>query len=181
MPSAQDLFISETAAVFQNYKNLADGALTQLTSDEEFFRVFGPRSHSIAVIVKHVAGNLKSRWSSFLTTDGEKPDRDRDGEFEILPQDSRSSLLQFWETGWKVLFTEFAALKSADLTKTVTVRGEPHSVILATQRSLAHTAYHVGQILYLCRAFKEGEWKYLTVAPGASKEFNQDMKGRFAR
>lgn len=179
MQSAQDLFLTSTLDVFKNYKNLADGALKQLDSDNEFFECRGPRAHSIAVVVKHVAGNLKSRWSSFLTTDGEKPDRDRDGEFEILAGDTRASLMEFWETGWGILFSELSALTGADLTRNVTIRGEPHSVILAVQRSLAHTAYHAGQILYLCRNTKKGDWNYLTVAPGASKEFNQGMRGRF--
>ena len=125
---------------------------------------------------KSAAGNLRSRWLDFLTTDGEKEDRDRDNEFIILTENSRAELMQRWEAGWNILFRSLEALTPHDLDKTVTVRSELHTVPLAIQRSLAHTAHHMGQIIYLCRLVKTGEWKWLTVAPGESKNFNAKMQ-----
>src|SRR5262249_36746841 len=141
-------YLRDVAGEFRKHKNYADGALRQLDDDAAFFRPLGERSNSVAVIVKHIAGNLRSRWRDFLTTDGEKPDRDRDGEFVIAPQDTRLSLAEAWEEAWAILFRELAALTPADLARTVTIRGEPHAVFQAINRSLAHTAYHVGQITY---------------------------------
>lgn len=175
-----EAFVNETIKVFRQYKELAERAMEQL-DDTAFFRESGPRSPSAAMIVKHVAGNLKSRWTDFLTTDGEKPDRNRDSEFEISARDTRESLGAFWEEGWNALFASLESLRTADLEKTITIRGEPHSVPLAVQRSLAHTSYHAGQITYVSRLSKEGDWKWLTIAPGKSKEFNREMETRTRR
>lgn len=168
-------YLKETIAVYRQYENWANQAFAQLLSDAAFFQVLGPRSHSIAVTVKHVAGNLRSRWRNFLTEDGEKPDRNRDQEFIIAPTDTRISLMTAWQEAWKILYAELGAIQPADLDKTVTIRGEVHTVPLAIQRSLAHTAYHVGQILYLCRLLKEGDWKWITIAPGMSDAFNEKL------
>jgi len=162
-------YIPDVATVFGKHKELAEGALAQIT-DEAFFRTLGERSPAIAIIVKHVGGNLRSRWTDFLTTDGEKPDRNRDGEFEITPADSRASVMAGWDRGFATLFATLESLTPADLTKTITVRGEALTVIQATNRSLAHTAYHVGQLTYLCRLLAEGDWKWLTVPPAQKRK-----------
>jgi uncharacterized damage-inducible protein DinB len=181
MEALSQNFLQATEAVFRQHKDWAEKALAQLEDDAAFFRSLGPRSHSIAVTVKHVAGNLRSRWLNFLTTDGEKPDRNRDQEFIISDQDTRHSLMQGWEEAWAILFSELKALKADDLLRTVTVRKEPLSVVQAIQRSLAHTAYHTGQILYLCRLLKEGDWQWLTVQPGQSQKLNQEMAQRYSK
>lgn len=173
-----DTYREATLRVFKQHKDWADAAMTQLEKDDDFFRALGPRSHSVAVTVKHLSGNLRSRWLNFLTTDGEKPDRDRDNEFVILPENSRTDLMRRWEEGWSIVLGEIGKLTAEDAEKIVTIRSEPHSIPLAIQRSIAHTAYHVGQILYLCRLVKEGDWKWLTIAPGKSQTFNQDMKAQ---
>jgi len=170
------LYLEETHAVFRQHQEWADKALTQLEGDELFFKPLGPRSHCVGVAVKHVAGNLRSRWLNFLTTDGEKPDRNRDLEFVITPEDTRTRLMKAWSDAWTVLYAELSHLHPDDLERDVTIRGEKLSALRAIQRSLAHTAYHVGQILYLCRLLKEGEWQWLTIAPGGSQQFNQEME-----
>ena len=175
MDSWRASYLHETIATFEQYEKWANDALAQLEEDKAFFQRLGPRSHSIAITVKHVAGNLRSRWKNFLTEDGEKPDRHRDQEFEILPKDSRLALMQAWKEAWTIFYDELGELKPEDLEKTITIRSEPMSVIKAIQRSLAHTAYHAGQILYLCRLLKEGEWKWITIAPGESDKYNNKM------
>jgi uncharacterized damage-inducible protein DinB len=176
MDTWRSSFLQETLAVYRQHQEWADKALAQLESDEAFFKPLGPRSHSVAITVKHVAGNLRSRWLNFLTADGEKPDRNRDQEFIITPEDTRTRLMKAWSDAWTVLYAELGGIHPDDLEKTVTIRGEPHTVIRAIQRSLAHTAYHVGQILYLCRLLKEGDWQWLTVPPGGSRQLNQAME-----
>ncbi|MCE9597798.1 MAG: DUF1572 domain-containing protein [Spirochaetia bacterium] len=170
-----------TLRVLKQHKDWADKAMAQLQNDSDFFRELGPRSHSVAVTLKHVAGNLRSRWLNFLSSDGEKPDRDRDNEFIILPENTRADLMRRWEEGWKIVLEEIGNLKAEDADKMVLIRSEPHSIPLAIQRSLAHTAYHVGQILYLCRLVKEGDWNWLTIAPGKSQDFNQNMKSQHGK
>lgn len=178
MDSIRQLFIEETKAVYLQHKSWADQAMAQLEDDKHFFQPLGPRSHSVAITIKHVAGNLRSRWLHFLTEDGEKPDRNRDQEFVITSADTKASLLAAWEASWKILFDELQALQPADLDRTITIRSEKLSVIRAIQRSLAHTAYHVGQIMYLCRLLKEGEWTWLTIAPSSSAAFNDQMQAK---
>lgn len=151
---------------FRRHKELADKALAQL-DDDQFFRRPGELVNPVALIVKHLAGNLTSRWTDFLTSDGEKPTRDRNGEFRLAEQDTRDRLLAAWEAGWKVLFDTLAGLKESDLGKMVPIRGEPHTVYQALLRGLTHAAYHVGQITYLTRLLRpESDW--LTIAPGES-------------
>ncbi len=151
---------------FGYHKDQADRALAQL-DDEAFFRKPADHSNPVGVIVKHLAGNLASRWTDFLTSDGEKPTRDRDAEFVLTPQDTRGSLLAAWERGWQTLFSTLHSLGEADLGRTILIRGEEHTVLQALLRGLTHAAYHTGQILYLVRLWRpEGTW--LTVAPGQS-------------
>jgi uncharacterized damage-inducible protein DinB len=151
---------------FRRHKDLAGRALRDL-SDAQFFQQLAPQVNSIAIIVKHLAGNLRSRWTDFLTSDGEKPDRRRDREFVVTPDDTRASLMAAWESGWETVLATVADLRESDLGRTVTIRGEPHTVFQTLLRGLSHAAYHVGQILYLARLLRpDGPW--LTIAPGQS-------------
>ena len=153
---------------FRRHKDLADRALATL-DDQEFVRRPADHVNSVAVIVKHLAGNLASRWTHFLTTDGEKASRDRDGEFLLTEQDTRASLLAAWERGWKALFDTLEGLGESDLDKSVTIRGESHRVTQALLRGLSHAAYHTGQILYLVRLWRpDSPW--LTVPPWQSRK-----------
>ena len=156
---------------FKRTKGLADGAIAQITT-EQFFAASHQEDNSIAVIVKHVAGNLLSRWTDFLTSDGEKPGRNRDTEFEIIPGDTHQRLLQQWESGWAALFSALEPLSDADLDRTVTIRGEPLTVLQAITRQLTHYSYHVGQIVYVAKHHAGDSWRTLSVAKGKSAEFN---------
>jgi len=156
---------------FRNYKKMAERAIEQV-KDDEFFRAIDDEANSIAVVVKHIAGNLVSRWSDFLTTDGEKPTRDRDTEFEII-DDSRESLMEFWARGWQTLFDNIEPLTLEDFSKTITIRGQAHTIVEAINRQLSHYAYHIGQIVLLAKHFKSSEWKTLSIPKNRSAEFNQ--------
>lgn len=157
---------------FRRYKTLAERAMAQI-QDDQLLVTLDPESNSIAVIVKHLAGNMRSRWMDFLTTDGEKPDRNRDSEFESPPA-PRAELLRLWEWGWSFVFSALEPLTDADLARTVHIRTEPYSVHEAIQRQLAHYAYHVGQIVFLAKHFRSARWKSLSIPRGKSKDF--DMK-----
>lgn len=170
---------SDALESFRNYKKLAERAINQI-SDEEFFAVIDAEANSIAVVVKHIAGNLRSRWRDFLTTDGEKPDRNRDVEFELI-DDTRESLMQFWGSGWQTLFENIDPLTEDDFSRTITIRGEPHSVVEAINRQLTHYSYHVGQIVLLAKHFKSAEWKTLSVPKNRSAEFNQYLADKQAK
>jgi len=157
-------------------KRLAERAMEQCP-EEGLFSTLDAESNSIANIVKHLAGNMRSRWTDFLTTDGEKPDRNRDAEFETPPK-TRAELLAMWESGWKVLFEALEPLTEADLTRTVTIRGEPHSVMQAINRQIAHYSYHVGQIVLLAKHSTTkvtGSWNSLTVPRNKSGDYNADV------
>jgi uncharacterized damage-inducible protein DinB len=164
-------YIEDSLSLFRYYKNLAERAMAQVT-DEQLLAVLDSEANSIAVIVKHMTGNMQSRWPDFLTTDGEKPDRDRDAEFEDSPS-TRAALLAVWEAGWQCLFTALEPLSDEDMQRTVTIRGEPHSVMQTINRQLAHYAYHCGQIVFLAKHFRSSEWKSLSVPRGKSAEFNR--------
>ena len=168
-------FITGAIASFQANKGWADKAIAQLP-DDKLHIALDANTNSIAVIMKHVAGNLLSRWTDFLTTDGEKPDRDRDSEF-FDTFGSRAELLEYWERGWARLFTTLRGLTMADLERTVTIRGEPHSVPLAVERSLGHACYHIGQIVQLARHFAGADWQTLTIPKGGSDQFNKENWG----
>jgi Protein of unknown function (DUF1572) len=166
-------YLEDALPMFRQYKKLGEGAMRQVT-DEQLFAVLDSEMNSIAVVVKHMAGNMRSRFRDFLTSDGEKPDRNRDTEF-VDPPSSREALMKLWEEGWDYVFSAIEPLTDADLTLTVTIRGEPHSVMQAIQRQMAHYAYHCGQIVLLAKHFQHAEWKSLTVPRGKSAEFNKKM------
>jgi hypothetical protein len=159
---------------FRRHKHLADRAVAEL-DDGAFFQRPAPPVNPIAVIVKHLAGNLLSRWTDFLNTDGEKPDRDRDGEFVLSSEDTRAALLASWERGWGALFATLGQLRDGDLGRTVTIRGEPHTVQQALLRSVTHSVYHIGQILYVARMLRPDR-HWLTVAPGGSRGLPGDYR-----
>jgi hypothetical protein len=166
-------YLHDSIGLFHYYKRLADRAMAQCP-DECLFVTLDAESNSIAIIVKHMAGNMRSRWLDFLTTDGEKPDRNRDTEFENAPA-TRTELIEMWERGWKYVFGALEPLTEADLTRTVTIRTEPHSVMQAISRQIAHYAHHVGQILFLAKHLtyaKTGKWESLSVPRGKSGEIN---------
>jgi len=173
-------YVKDSTDLFRYYKKLAERAMEQCP-DEGLFETLDTESNSIAIVVKHMAGNMRSRWSDFLTTDGEKPDRHRDTEFEEPPK-TLAELMALWEQGWRYLFDALAQLTDADLVRTVTIRTEPHSVMQAINRQLAHYSYHVGQIAYLAKHFaaRSGKWSPLTVPRNKSAEFNTKVASRQA-
>jgi hypothetical protein len=173
-------FLTNAALEFRGVKSLADRALAQV-GDAEFFAPPDAESNSIAINVKHIAGNLHSRWTNFLTTDGEKPNRNRDGEFVIGPDDTRQALMARWDSGWQVLFDALAALGSADVLRSVLIRGEPHTVIQAVHRQLTHYGYHAGQIVFVAKHQRVASWKTLSVARNTSLEFNKIKQEKPAR
>ena len=164
-------YLDEVRRQFRGHKRLAEGAIAQL-KDEELFTALDAESNSIAIVIKHLAGNMRSRFTDFLTTDGEKPDRHRDQEFEMNSGATRAEVMRWWEEGWARVFSAVEALNPEDLMRTVTIRGEPHSVLQALNRQVAHYAYHVGQIVFLAKHFRSAEWKSLSVPRGKSEEFN---------
>ena len=174
--SPATLYLEDIAEQFFKHKSLADRALAQVR-DEDLFATLDPESNSLAMLIQHMAGNLISRWTDFLTTDGEKPDRDRDSEFVVKPGTTRTALLDRWEEGWRCLFQALAALSEEDLSLTVLIRAEPHSVIKAIDRQLTHQAYHTGQIVLLCKHFASATWRTLSVARGGTKAFNAEKFG----
>jgi len=163
-------YSKDSTDIFRYYKKLGERAMAQCP-DEGLFTVLDAESNSIAIIVKHMAGNMRSRWTDFLTTDGEKPDRNRDTEFEDAPK-TRAALMELWERGWKYVFDAFAPLSDEDLIREITIRTEPHSVMQAINRQVAHYSYHVGQIVYLARHFAGAKWQSLTIPKKKSAEFN---------
>lgn len=161
---------------FRNYKKLAEKAIEQI-SDDEFFAQIDAESNSIAVMVKHIAGNLHSRWRDFLTTDGEKADRHRDTEFEMI-DDTRESLMEFWQSGWQTLFDALEPLSVNDFSKSVLIRGEPHTIVEAINRQLTHYSYHIGQIVFLAKHLRSSSWKTLSVPRNRSQQFNEFLRDR---
>ena len=175
MPATADSLaahvLEDVLITFRRQKELVERALDQV-DDADFFRTIDAESNSIAIIVKHVGGNLRSRWTDFLTVDGEKPDRDRDGEFVVPSEASRAAIMKIWDDGWTALTNTFSALHPTDLSTTVLVRGEALSAIEAMHRSVAHIAQHAGQIVLLAKHYRSADWKTLSIARGASKAFN---------
>jgi Protein of unknown function (DUF1572) len=168
-----DSYLRDAITIFRYYKSLGENAIAQCP-DQGLVTQIDPESNSIGIIVKHLAGNMRSRWTEFLTSDGEKPNRNRDAEFEDPPK-NRTEILDLWDGGWKCVFTTLEALSDADLTKTVTVRGEEHSVMQAIHRQIAHYSGHVGQIIFLAKHFAGSNWKSLTIPKSKSKEFSNDV------
>jgi len=171
-------FHADAVESFRNCKKLAERAIEQI-SDEEFFATIDEEANSVAIVVKHIAGNLVSRWTDFLTTDGEKPDRNRDAEFEMT-DDSRKELMEFWERGWKILFDNIVPLTLEDFSRTVTIRGQEHTVVEALNRQLTHYSYHVGQIVLLAKHFKSASWNSLSIPKNRSAEFNKFLSDKKA-
>ena len=163
-------YLDDSVAIFRQYKKLAEKAMEQV-SDQHLFDALDDEMNSIAIIVKHMAGNMRSRWTDFLTTDGEKPDRNRDGEFEE-PFQTRAEMMAAWEFGWKQLLETIAGLTDADLGRKITIRNEAHSVMQAINRGITHVSYHVGQIVFLAKHFAGPEWKTLSIPRGRSAAFN---------
>jgi hypothetical protein len=164
----------ESLISFRSYKKMGEAAMAQV-SDEQLFATLDPESNSIAIIVKHLAGNMRSRWTDFLSSDGEKPDRDRDSEFMDAPA-TRDDLMGLWEAGWSSVFTALEPLSDQDLGRTITIRGEPHSVMQAINRQVGHYAAHVGQIVLLAKHFQQSQWRSLSIPRGKSAEFIQRNK-----
>lgn len=169
-------YLDDAIGEFRKYKKYADRAVAQV-SDDEFFRQIDRESNSIALIMKHISGNQHSRWKDFLTTDGEKPDRDRDTEFERFDSDTKEKLLARWEEGWRLLFEALAPLTGEDLERTVSIRGEAHTVLQAIQRQLTHYASHVGQIVFLAKHLAGDRWKTLSIPRGKSRQFDVTKAG----
>ena len=164
-------YLEDSLTLFRSYKKLAERAIEQVT-DEQLFAALDEENNSIAVVMKHMAGNMRSRWTDFLTTDGEKPDRNRDSEF-VDPPATRQALLDTWEDGWRRVFEALEPLTEADLGRTVTIRGEAHSVMQAVNRQMAHYAHHVGQIVMLAKHFAHDRWQSLSVPRNRPAEFNR--------
>jgi hypothetical protein len=163
-------YIDEARRQFRGNKRLAEAAITQL-KDEELFVTLDPEANSVAILVKHLAGNMRSRFTDFLTTDGEKPDRFRDQEFELNAATTRTDVMRWWDEGWACVFAALDSLKPEDVMRTVTIRGEPHSVLQAINRQIAHYAGHIGQILFLAKHLRSSEWKTLSIPRGRSEEY----------
>ena len=164
-------YIQDSLSLFRYYKKLAEGAMQQV-SDEQLFASLDEEMNSIAIIVKHMAGNMRSRWTDFLTSDGEKPGRNRDSEF-IAPPETRTELMRIWNEGWERVFEAVEPLSDSDLGRKVLIRNEPHSVMQAINRQIAHYSYHCGQIVFLAKHFKGSAWKSLSVPRNKSAEFNR--------
>jgi hypothetical protein len=170
-------YLEDALRNFRDYKKLAEGAFGQVT-DEEFFIALDEEANSLAVIVRHMSGNMLSRWTDFLTTDGEKPDRNRDMEFVIEPDTTWAEVMARWEKGWSCLFDALEALRPEDVLKKVLIRGEEHTVVEAVNRQLTHYSYHTGQLVFLAKHFRSTAWKSLSVPRNRSAQFNAYMTGK---
>ncbi|HEV2468444.1 MAG TPA: DUF1572 family protein [Candidatus Sulfotelmatobacter sp.] len=175
-------YLDEIRRQFRGHKRMGEGAMSQLR-DEEFFVQLDPEANSVAILVKHLAGNMRSRFTDFLTSDGEKPDRFRDREFELTPATTRADVMQWWEEGWGCVFAAIESLKPEDVSHTVTIRGEPHTVLQAMNRALAHYAQHIGQIVFLAKHLRSKEWRTLSIPRGKSEEYKDHkvMASRFEK
>ena len=171
----QEQYQADILREFRRLKKQSDAAIAQVL-DEDFFKALHKNSNSIALIVKHISGNMHSRWQDFLTTDGEAPGRNRDQEFIVAPSDSKKSVLERWEQGWRYLFNTISSLQANDFTATVLIRKEPHSVVQAINRALVHCAAHVGQIIFLAKHLAGEHWQTLTIPRGKSQEFSATGK-----
>jgi len=170
-------YYEDAVASLKNYKKLADKAIAQL-KDDEFFVALDDEANSVAVIMKHMAGNMFSRWTDFLTSDGEKTDRNRDLEFVIEASTTKDAVLDYWERGWACVFAAIEPLKLEDFEKTVMIRGEPHTIVMAINRQLTHYSYHIGQIVFLAKHFRSSQWNSLSIPRNKSAEFNLKMQSQ---
>ena len=168
-------YLDDALKVFRTYKRLGERAIAQ-ARDADLFVTLDAEANSIALVVKHLWGNMRSRWTDFLTSDGEKPDRQRDTEFEQDEGLTRADVERWWAEGWQIVFAAIEPLTPADLERTVLIRGEPHTVMQAINRQLAHYAHHIGQIVFLAKHFRSSEWQSLSIPRGQSETFNQKMQ-----
>lgn len=173
MSDAAAHYLEEARRQLRGHKRMGEGAMAQL-SDQDFFVSLDPESNSVAVLVKHIVGNMRSRFTDFLISDGEKPDRFRDREFEMSPATTRAEVMEWWEQGWTCVFNAIDALKPDDVMRTVTIRGEPHTVLQAINRQIAHYAQHIGQIVFLAKHLRSSQWNTLSIPRGKSEEFNKN-------
>jgi hypothetical protein len=173
-------YLDEIRRQLRGHKRMAETAIAQL-EDKDFFTAIDPESNSVAVLAKHIAGNARSRFTDFLTTDGEKPDRFRDQEFEISNNTTREEVMRWWEEGWSQVFSTLDSLKPEDVSRTVTIRQEPHTVMQALNRALAHYAQHIGQIVFLSKHLRLSEWKTLSIPRGKSEEYKSGNPKGFTR
>jgi hypothetical protein len=174
------VYLENALRTFRDYKKLAERAFAQI-DDEHFFRTIDDESNSIAVNMKHMAGNMLSRWTDFLASDGEKPGRNRDMEFVMLPETTKADMVAYWDQGWQSVFDAVEPLTPDDLLRTVTIRGQDHTVVQAINRQLTHYAYHVGQIVYLAKHFRASDWQTLTVPKNRSEEFNKYLDDKMKK
>jgi hypothetical protein len=180
MPDLAAHYLEEIKRQLRGHKRMAEAAIAQL-EDAELFTIIDPESNSVAILIKHIAGNARSRFTDFLTADGEKPDRFRDQEFEVSATTTREELLRWWEEGWSTVFSTLDSLKPEDISRTVTIRSEPHTVLQALNRALAHYAQHTGQIVFLAKHLRSKEWKTLSIPRGKSEEFRTGGAKGFSR
>jgi hypothetical protein len=171
-PDLATHYLDEARRQFRGHKRMAEAAMAQLR-DEDFFATLDPESNSIAVLAKHIAGNMHSRFTDFLNSDGEKPDRFRDREFEMTASTPRAEVMKYWEQGWSIIFATVDSLTPDDVMKNVPIRGEAHTVVQALNRALAHYAQHIGQIVFLAKHLRSSEWKTLSIPRGKSEEFKK--------
>jgi hypothetical protein len=165
-------YLEEARRQFRGHKRMGEAAMAQLR-DEDFLVTLDPESNSVAILVKHLAGNMRSRFSDFLTSDGEKPDRFRDQEFELTAATIRAEIMNWWEEGWACVFAAIELLRPEDVMRTVTIRGEPHTVLQAINRQIAHYAQHIGQMVFLAKHLRSSQWKTLSIPRGKSEEFKK--------
>ena len=180
MPDLPSHYLDEIRRQFRGHKRMAEAAMAQL-EDKDFSVTIDPEANSIAILVKHIAGNARSRFSDFLITDGEKPDRFRDREFELSATTSGAEVMRWWEEGWTCVFSTLDSLQPEDVLRTVIIRHEPHTVMQALNRALAHYAQHIGQIVFLAKHLRSSEWKTLSIPRGKSEEYKAGSPKGFSR
>jgi hypothetical protein len=180
MTDLASYYLEEIKRQFRGHQRMGERALAQL-EEKDFFVTLDPESNSVAALVKHIAGNARSRFTDFLTSDGEKPDRFRDQEFEISEKTTREEVMLWWEQAWSSVFSALNELKPEDVLRTVTIRQEPHSVMQALNRSLAHYAQHIGQIVFLAKHLRSGQWQTLSIPRGKSEEYKAGSPKGFSR
>jgi len=173
-------YLEEIRRQLRGHKRMAESALAQVT-DEQLFLILDPESNSLAILIKHITGNMRSRFTDFLTADGEKPDRHRDREFEMNDAVTREELMRWWEDGWAIVFRTLESLRPEDISRTVYIREEAHTVLQALNRALAHYAFHIGQIVFLSKHLGSHNWQTLSVPRGKSEEFNRKMIEKLRR
>lgn len=169
-------YLEEARRQLRGHKRMGEAAMAQLR-DEDFFVTLDPESNSIAILVKHLAGNMRSRFTGFLISDGEKPDRFRDREFEVTSATTRAGVMKWWEEGWACVFTAIESMKPEDVMQRVTIRAEPHTALQAINRQIAHYAQHIGQMVFLAKHLRSSEWKTLSIPRGKSEEFKTNKPG----